>query len=254
MVSLCLLSPGRLVEGRLVLGERAVKPSYQCECPSIEALVQRVVNLSGKGYFHFFQGQVPAGKPPELVDEKMVEKYAIESYGVRALSKAARSRRKGRGLANIDYFRFRYGFLVMATDGAVVARSDDIDSFGDIREEPVVFGDYRVQVTRVGYGRGGAVNAKVRTELVDVAFRHLRREFLRVATSPNAERLEAAFFYLPYNPYEGIRRQLRSILDEMNQRRRRAAGRRPLSPGCIRFKRELPEHFGPVEGAGERAA
>ncbi len=220
----------------------ATEPAFPTECPSIEALVQRVVNLAGHGYFYFCNGELGKGDNRSELDRKMVEKYCLLKHGCRALSKPRRSRRRKNGLANVDYFRFRYGFVLMATEGLVAMGVDDPDTFRDIRESPLRFGDYQVAVTNVGFSEGGALSAKVWTELTDVALQALRREFMARAGDRRAGWLESEFYSVQYNCYRGIRVQLRSILDEVN-RYRRVRGLGTLSPGCIKFTRELPKHF-----------
>ncbi len=226
---------------------------YPTECPSIEAFIQRVVILSSKGYYYFHVGRVPERKSRVEVDEKMISKYLLKRYGCRALKKASRSRRRSKGFANIDYFRFHYGFIVMATEGMVAMSMDDPDELADFREQRVVFGDYQVSIVESGFTKGGAPRAKVRVELRDEVFQALRREFLALATCRMRGWLESEFYNLPYNCYRGIRVQLRSILDEMNGLRRKK-GQKKLNPICIRFKRDLPKHFEAEEDDRQRAA
>lgn len=229
------------------------EPTYPPECPTIEALVQRVVNLAGHGYFYFFKGELEEGVDRLAVDRKMVEKYCLERHGCRALNKQKRCRRRQKGLANIDYFRFRFGFLLMATEGMVVMAADDPDEFRDLRERPLIFGDYQMSLREVGFTKGGAPSAKVWTELSGVALQAVRREFLDIATDRRSGWLESQFYNLHYNCYRGIRVQLRSILDEVNELRR-SAGQKRLSPGCIKFKRDLPKHFEKEESDERKAA
>ena len=53
----------------------------------------------------------PAGKDPEIVDRKLIDKYQI------ATNERERAYRKRRGLANMQYIRYGNWFLLLSTEG-----------------------------------------------------------------------------------------------------------------------------------------
>ena len=53
------------------------------------------------GYWWYVTGRIPKGKDPAAVDAKLIEKYGI------ALTDRQRAYRKKRGLANMQYIRYR---------------------------------------------------------------------------------------------------------------------------------------------------
>jgi hypothetical protein len=62
---------------------------YRCEATSVSGFIQQLaVGYIGRGYYFYVTGQVPEGKDPRRIDEKLVEKYGID------IGKTARARRK----------------------------------------------------------------------------------------------------------------------------------------------------------------
>src|SRR5437870_4167820 len=85
---------------------------YRCEATSVEGFVQQLaVSYLGNGYWFYVVGEVPPGKDPRRVDEKLVARYQVD------LSKWARARRKRAGLANLQYLRHGRLFVLLATHG-----------------------------------------------------------------------------------------------------------------------------------------
>ena len=85
---------------------------YRCEATSVAGFVQQIaVAYVGHGYWFYVTGQVPAGKDPEAIDRKILDRYGIE------LSRQQRARRKQQGLANLHYVRFERFFVILATHG-----------------------------------------------------------------------------------------------------------------------------------------
>jgi hypothetical protein len=85
---------------------------YRCIASSPEGLVQQVaVCYMRHGYWWYVTGRIPKGKDPAAVDAKLIEKYGI------ALTDRQRAYRKKRGLANMQYIRYRDWFLLLATEG-----------------------------------------------------------------------------------------------------------------------------------------
>ena len=73
---------------------------YRCVATSPEGLVQQVaVSYLRHGYWWYVSGRIPGTKPPELIDQKLLDKYGI------GLTERQRAYRKSRGLANLQYER-----------------------------------------------------------------------------------------------------------------------------------------------------
>ena len=64
------------------------------------------------GYRYYTPGQIPQTKDPRLVDTKLITKYEITR------SRPKRTRRKQRGLANLQLLRYESFFILIATRGA----------------------------------------------------------------------------------------------------------------------------------------
>ena len=85
---------------------------YRCVATSPEGLVQQVaVSYLRHGYWWYVSGRIPGSKPPELIDQKLLDKYGI------GLTERQRAYRKSRGLAKLQYIRFQDWFLLLATEG-----------------------------------------------------------------------------------------------------------------------------------------
>src|SRR4051812_47340850 len=85
---------------------------YRSEAVSIPGFIQQLaVAYVAKGYWFYVTGCIPPTKDPIAVDAKLVKRYDIEC------SKWTRCRRKERGLAAIQYIRFRSFFVILATKG-----------------------------------------------------------------------------------------------------------------------------------------
>ena len=71
---------------------------YRCVATSPEGLVQQVaVSYLRHGYWWYVTGRIPAMKPPDSIDQKLLAKYEI------AITERQRAYRKQRGLANMQY-------------------------------------------------------------------------------------------------------------------------------------------------------
>ena len=91
----------------------SVLEKYRCRAVSVTGFVQRLVDYLRHGYWFYVTGEVPAGKDPREVDEKLIEKYGI------AVSDSTRYRRK-RAVprrANMQYIRHGRFFVLLCTHG-----------------------------------------------------------------------------------------------------------------------------------------
>lgn len=217
------------------------------ESPSVEAFIERAVQLSMRGYTRLFTGEIPEHASTLGVDAKMTGKY-----GLRKLAKATRARRKARGMANLFYFRHERFFIVMATDGVIESRPGGEDPWRSLFERPLVYGPYELLLRREG-GEGEKGRVRPHVRIREEVFRNERAYLLDLATRRNEAYLETVIWNLPYNAYAPVRAQIRQIVEEMNERRDRR-GFVPLSFHCIRFFRARPKHLVGMAQVSPRAA
>lgn len=183
------------------------------------------VSMVGRGYFFYVLGEIPAGKDPLAVDEKLGDRYAVTR------SKTKRNRRKRAGLANVLYARLGRFFVIAATHGETPFFEEEAKRLRDARETPIKFAGYSI-----GYRRGqGTWHPSVRIELEK--YRELKAHFLEIAPHRSPESIAAEFRRrVDYEPYAPIRAQLFSILRAVN-RARKAAGREPVEGVPFRLVR-----------------
>ena len=211
---------------------------YRAEVSTLEGLIQQVaVCYVARGYWFYVGGVVPPRKDPRGLDAKLIERYEV------AVSKFERSRRKARGLANVQYIRYRDQFFLLATLGQHRFFEEE-SGILDCRVVPLKYGGYAL-----GY-RGG--HAQVRIERG--AWKWLRGYYVELATKRAASWFETEFRRWPYEPYAPIRQQTFLILNQVN-RARKAAGLEPVPTSCVRFKRRIYRPFAaPVEVGGAQSA
>lgn len=214
----------------------------QYESPSIDAFVERVVHLANRGYYRFFTEELKEHSNPHGVGAKLVGKYGIEK--LRRTPRATRYRRKARGLANVYYFRYDRFLVVMATAGKIeqFGKDKSEDPWTTLHESQIVLGPYEVFIGPHGFAKGGRPKEKVKVRLNDKTFKDVRSTLLSLSLSRHRGELESIIFNQPYNCFQLVRVQLRSILDEMNEKRKKA-GYEKLSPGCIKFQRTRHKHL-----------
>lgn len=202
---------------------------YRCEATSAEGFVQQLaVSYLGNGYWFYVVGEVPEGKNPRRVDEKLVARYGID------LSKWARARRKRAGLANIQYLRFGRLFVLLATHGEHPFFEEEASAVRDARRTPIRFRGYAISY------RGGHPHVRIEQK----EYNRLKAYFLDVALHRSAERLGGELGRLPFEPYAPVRVQLLSVLRAVNRERRRA-GFEPVPTSCFRFNRRVCRPFDP---------
>ena len=102
---------------------RSVLDKYRCEAVSVTGFVQRLVDYLRHGYWFYVTGEVPAGKDPREVDEKLIEKYRIAvSEHFRLPSDTAYDTRR-------EAETFRCGLL--SNVGAFMGRQHAVDASSD---------------------------------------------------------------------------------------------------------------------------
>jgi hypothetical protein len=200
---------------------------YRYEVSTVEGFVQQLaVSYLKNRYWFYVQGEVPEGKDPLAVDEKLLTRYEI------AQSKWAKLRAVKRGEAKLQYLRYRTTFLLLATHGEHRFFECERENIRDARERPVRFYGYSV-----GY-RDGHPHVRISS----VQYRAITDAFLGVALSTPADSLAAQFRSLPFEPYGPVKVQLKRLLFKVN-RVRRTAGLERVPASCLRTKRRTVRPF-----------
>lgn len=206
---------------------------YRCEATSISGFIQQLaVGYVGRGYFFYVLGQVPEGKDPRRIDEKLIAKYGI------ATSKAARARRKALGYANLQYIRYRETFVLLATPGKHEFFLQEAGQIRDAREVPIKVFGYAISY------RAGHPHVRIEQQ----RYLDLKSYFSDIAVHRSRETLEQQLQSLRFEPYAPVRSQLHVILREINSKRKKA-GFAPLPSSCLRSLRRIVKPFG-VREAG----
>src|SRR5579883_2013375 len=169
---------------------------YRCVATTAAGFVQQLaVSYLKNRYWFYVPGEVPEGKDPRAVDEKLVEKYEV------GLSKWAKARRKRKGEAKVQYLRYERTFLLLATAGKHPFFEEEAGNILDARERAIPFRGYSV-----GY-KGGHPHVRIGT----ARYEGLKREFVESALRLSAEELADRFHALPFEPYGPVKHQLRKL-------------------------------------------
>ena len=196
---------------------------YRCEAASVAGFIQQLaVGYLARGYVFYVAGEIPSGKDPHAVDEKLIEKYGIVA------SRATRARRKALGLANVQYLRYRRSFLLVATPGKHRLFEDEADMVRDARETPMKFLGYALSY------RAGHPHVRIEQR----QYLELKAYFLELALHRQVSAIEEEFRKLHYEPYAPVRGQLFALLRALN-RKRRVSQFEPVSSRCIRVRRRI---------------
>jgi hypothetical protein len=200
---------------------------YRAEVTTVEGFVQQLaVSYLSKGYWFYVTGEIPTGKDPRAVDDKLISRYGID------LSKWARARRKQAGTANLQYLRYGRFFVLLATYGKHRFFEEEAQSIRDARRVPIRFYGYSISY------RGG--HPHVRIEQGE--YNRRKAYFVGRAVHRPVEELARELRQLPFEPYAPVRRQLLVIWRAVNQARQKM-GREPVPKACLRFKRRICRPF-----------
>mgnify|MGYP001820341570 CR=1 FL=1 len=116
---------------------------YRCVATSPEGLVQQVaVSYLRHGYWFYVTGRIKGSKDPTTLDKRLIEKYGI------AISERERSRRKRRGLANLQYIRYQNWFVILATEGHHPFKQLEGNQIRDVRRVSIKFEGYSISYRR----------------------------------------------------------------------------------------------------------
>ena len=202
---------------------------YRCEATTIQGFIQQLaVGYVGRGYFFYVLGRIPEGKDPRRIDEKLITKYGVD------ISKAARSRRKALGYANVQYLRYREHFVIAATPGKHEFFLEEAGQLRDAREVPIKLFDYAISY------RAGHPHVRIEQG----RYLELKSYFSDIAVHRSKSNLEHNLGILRFEPYAPVRSQLHCILREVN-RRRKLAQFELLDSSCLRTRRRIVRPFGP---------
>jgi hypothetical protein len=212
---------------------------YRAEATSIEGFVQQIACCYLRhGYWFYVMGNVPEGKSPTAIDEKLVTKYRIN------VSESTRARRKKAGRSNLQYIRHESTFVILATKGEHRFFEEEANLIRDIRRVPLRYAGYSVSYKHGGRKKDGSIDDKWHAHVaIDrQQYLDLRAWFAEHALRDSAKKLALAFYQLPIAPYAPVRRQLLMMLREVN-RVRKVAGKRQLPSEILPLRRKVVRPF-----------
>lgn len=221
---------------------------YKYETTSVTGFVQRIATcLLRHGYVHYVQGEVPQGKDPRAVDAKLLTKYQVVQ------NEWGRSRRKQRGLANLQYLRFERTWVLMATEGFHPMKTEEQSQLRDVRVAPIQIAGYSIYLKKGDFKKKAAKeDAPVpddkwhaRVLISREQYKELRAHFVSVACHRTADKLVAEINALPFEPYKPVWRQLRKLVRLINKKRK-AAGYSPVPMRAVRWRRTIVKAFEPI--------
>ena len=225
---------------------------YRCVASSPEGLVQQVaVSYLRHGYWFYVTGWIKRGKDPEQVDRKLIGKYEI------AISERERTARKRRGLANLQYIRYRNWFLLLATEGHHPFKQEERNQIRDCRRVPIRFEGYSISYRRSGVTPkgGGPPKWHACVRIDPPTYKQLKAFFRDRACHRSVENLAADFARVPYARCAPVRRQLLTILRAVNEARTRMGYELvPYSALLLRRRVVMPFVAPPAIGGEEMSA
>ncbi len=217
---------------------------YRCLASSPEGLVQQVAtSYLRHGYWCYVTGSAKPGVDLEALDRKLIDKYEI------ALGERERTARKRRGLANMQYIRYRNWFLLLATEGHHPFKQAERNVIQDCRRIPIKFEGYSLSYRQSGLTPvgGGPRTWHSSVRIDDATYKQLKGFFLDRACHRSVENLSNDFARVPYARYAKVRRQLLDILRNVNEARARM-GYEPVPYQALRLRRKIIKPFGELEG------
>ncbi len=221
---------------------------YRYLATSRTGFIQQVVSCYLRhGYYFFVQGRVAVGKDPETLDRKLLVRYGI------AKNKKQRYRRKQQGLANVQYIRFEYDWLMLATRGKHDWFHQERANIRDCRRQPirvlgyslsVVMGDFVCNRDKTMPDGPPERDSKqrVRVQISQDANRELQAALLENVRRRRTDWFTQYFWNIGYEPYAPIRRQLLELIRQVNKARS-AAGLPKISPKVIRYQQRKVKPF-----------
>lgn len=212
---------------------------YRCVASSPEGLVQQVaVSYLRHGYWFYVTGRIKPGKDPLAIDRKLIEKYQI------AISERQRADRRRRGLANMQYIRYRNWFVLLATEGHHRFKHEERNQIQDCRRVPIKFEGYSISYRRSGLTPqgGGSPKWHACVRIDKPTYIQLKSFFVSRACHRSVENLAIDFARVPYARYAPVRRQLLTILKATNEARARQ-GYELVPHSALRLRRQIVKPF-----------
>ena len=220
---------------------------YRAVATSVDGFIQQLAcSYLRHGYWFYVVGQVPEGKDPSEIDEKLIRKYGID------VSESTRARRKKAGLSNLQYIRYNRTFVIIATKGKHRFFTEEAKLLRDIRQIPLRFAGYTLGYKRGGRTKDGLPDEKWHSHVAIERRQYLSLKawFAELATRQSAKGLAVAFYQLPVVPYAPVRRQLLMMLREVN-RVRKLAGKSQLPTEVLPLRRRVVRPFEKADGTDE---
>ena len=212
---------------------------YRAVTTSVEGFVQQIACCYLRhGYWFYVKGNVPKGKQPEAIDEKLIAKYGI------GVSESTRARRKKAGRSNLQYIRHERTFVLLATKGEHRFFDQESNLIRDIRRVPIRYAGYSISYKPGGRRKDGSNDEKWHShvEIDRQRYLDLRAWFAEQALRQSLPRLAVQLYEIPVAPYAPVRRQMLMILREVNRVRKRA-GKRQLPVEVLPLRRRVVRPF-----------
>lgn len=215
---------------------------YRAVTTSVEGFVQQIACCYLRhGYWFYVKGRVPSGKSPESIDDKLISKYGIN------VSESTRARRKKAGRSNLQYVRHESTFVILATRGEHRFFEEEANLLRDIRRVPIRYAGYSISYKPGGRKKDGSNDDQwhAHVEIDREQYLDLRAWFSERALRDSPNQLAHAFYKLPIAPYAPVRRQMLTMLRDVN-RIRKTAGKRQLPSEILPLKRQVVRPFSEI--------
>ncbi|MDQ0808032.1 hypothetical protein [Priestia megaterium] len=213
------------------------------EVISWQGLIQMIVYLLGRGYYHWHLIYLPESKQDkwESIDKKLIAKYGMD------ISKYTRRDRKKRKIANFYYLRWQHIAILLHTDGEItskvkasIAKLDDtIDEFYDIRKTHMLLSIGDVSTYEIYEHQD-----KVVVKLEKQCYRELKTGLIDVAETKNKTRMIKTFDQLNGMPaWSGVYQQKKALAKFLVKQARKNGVKLSLSDLRIVGKRFVYKVF-----------
>lgn len=153
------------------------------------------------GYTRYVLREIPEGKDLEALDQKLIEAYSVSACRV------TRHRQRAKGIASVQYVRYRRNFVLLATQGTHEA-FDRLCSY-DVRTAPLHFEGYSI----------GLIGERACVRVARRQWRLVEAKVLALAHYDRAK-VEAALNTLPYYNFPGVVEQKLKLVKKLNVLRR----------------------------------
>lgn len=181
------------------------------EVISWQGLIQMIVYLAGRGYYHWHMIYLPESKQHKWasIDKKLITKYGMD------ISKYTRRDRKKRNIANFYYLRWEHIAILLHTDGEITGKvqtsiaklNDTIDEFFDIRKTHMFLNIGDISTYEI-YKDQDTIVVKLEKQF----YRELKTGLMDVAETKNKSRMKHTFNKLNGMPsWSGVYAQKKAL-------------------------------------------